>query len=230
MTLLADQPAADTKAPAAAGVGRTTKPTAAATPKPLLPHQISVEMYHRLMAEGVIGHSSYLELIDGVIVRNNKGSAPDAMSKNPPHAFVMKRLAALCGRFDGTGGHLMLESPIVLSDRTEPEPDAAVIVGPDVNYLDANPTADQVLAVVEVADASLVTDLGTKRDRYAAAGIGTYLVLRLPTRDAVLFSDPADGVYNERRTLAADATVTLPTGDGSGVEVALADVLPPADD
>jgi Uma2 family endonuclease len=93
------------------------------------------------------------------------------------------------GRFE-----LRIESPLVLGDRQEPEPDLALVTVREDAYLNAHPSGSDTLLVIEVADSSLPFDLDRKYRLYADAGIPNYWVVDVqePRAFFLLQQDDAD--------------------------------------
>jgi len=75
-------------------------------------------------------------------------------------------------------------------------------------YRTAHPQPEDVLLVIEVAEASLEQDRDIKVPLYAAAGVPEVWLVSL-TEDAVaLYRDPVDGRYATARTARRGETVT----------------------
>jgi Uma2 family endonuclease len=93
-------------------------------------------------------------------------------------------------------------------------------------YRQANPTGDDALLVIEVADSSLSLDQGPKLVKYAHAGIRRYWVVDLRHRTLHDYRDP-DRFQGRYRQLHA-----LTSGDigldiaGVRVRVAIAEIFP----
>ncbi len=120
--------------------------------------------YDALVDSGLLEDES-VELIEGDLVR--------MMPQKPVHAGTVRRVdRALRGQLPG-GWALSLQFPLAAGDRSEPEPDLAVV--PDEDYLDHHPTSARL--VVEVSRSSLTIDLGAKARVYAAIGVPDYWVL-----------------------------------------------------
>ena len=138
-----------------------------------------------------------------------------------PHASMVQKLnqllmARLQGRFS-----LRIQSPLALSDDSEPEPDAAVV--PLGDYATEHPTT--AFLIIEVSDSSLRQDRG-KAAVYAGAGIGEYWIVNLGARTVEVYASPEGDRYAEVRTLRAGDTlrpVALP-----GVSLAVDAILPKA--
>ena len=158
--------------------------------------------YDRLVTTGVLDEDDRVELLDGrLVVREPQGSR---------HASVVVRVHGRLARAFGRGYHVRPHSPIALDDRSEPEPDLAVVRGAPEDYRDAHPSAP--VLVVEVADTSLRQDRVRKAALYARAGIGDYWVLDLVNDVLHVHRDPArllSGRWGYRRTRALKGDAIL---------------------
>jgi Uma2 family endonuclease len=177
--------------------------------------------YERLVEEGIFGREDRIELVDGLLLV--------AEPQSSSHVTGIRLTALALARVFGEGWDVRTESPVALDDRSEPEPDVAVVRGGPRDYADAHPV-DPVL-VVEVALTSLVFDREDKASLYARAGRPEYWILNL-----------VDRVLEVRRNPAPDpaasygwsygATQTLGAGDAvsplaaPGARILVADLLP----
>jgi len=172
--------------------------------------------YFRLVSAGVVRPDDRIELLEGVIV---------AMSpQNPLHASVTAQVSDALHEAIGIRAAIRVQSPLVTSGRSVPEPDIAVVSGRHADYVNAHPST--ALLVVEVADTSLVQDRLTKAGIYAAAGIPEYWivnvrddrveVLRTPDQAAAQYAESTIAARGERIDL-----ISL-----RGVSVAVDDLLP----
>jgi len=117
------------------------------------------------------------------------------------------------------------QSPIVLDDRSEPEPDVCVVRGSPRDYVTAHPTRPAL--VVEVAQSGLRLARGRKAAAYARAGITDYWIVDLVARVLEVHREPARPGPARRRwgyvaveTLGAEATITPLAAPGAVVRVA----------
>lgn len=143
--------------------------------------------YFGLVADGHIQPADRVELLEGVVV---------AMSpQNPPHAAAVCRADAALRRALPSKTVIRIQSPLVLDERSVPEPDLAVVPGTEADYDHYHPTT--ALLVVEVADSTLAQDRITKTRIYAGAGIAEVWIVNL--RDACIevfrHPDPAARAY-----------------------------------
>lgn len=142
----------------------------------------------------------------------------------PPRASVVSRIAVTFIRLLGILVTVRAQLPIVLNDRSEPEPDIALCRTDPNEYEREHPKADQVCLVIEVAEASFSHDRGRKAAVYAESGIPEYWIAKLVDRRVEIFShsDPTAQRYLTERVVVAADTLALPTG----LTIAAADILP----
>ena len=124
----------------------------------------------------------------------------------------------------GKGWFIQTQSPIILDDRSEPEPDVCVIHGSPRDYLDAHPTRPSL--VIEVTLSGLSIARGRKAAAYARGGLADYWIVNLVDRVLEVHREPARPSPARRRwryasieTLGPDATVTPLAAPGSGIPV-----------
>ena len=190
--------------------------------------RISARQYDEMFAAGILSADDGAELIDGVIVRRVVGGPDQPYRMNPDHAWAVKVLGRHERDFEPHGCHLQVQCPIALSETDRPHPDAAVIRGALEDYRGRHPRADEVLCVIEVADASLPGDRGAKLARYAAGAVPMYVVVNLPGRRVETFADPvpAEGRYATHAVVGPGEMLRLPTAGEATVPVAAFDLLP----
>ncbi|WP_295883248.1 Uma2 family endonuclease [uncultured Thiohalocapsa sp.] len=158
-------------------------------------HRFSVAQFHRMIEAGCFDDGDRVELIDGEM--------RDMTPIGPPHqgttdSLTMRFAAALAGR-----AIVRVQGPVVLDDGTELYPDLSVLQQREDFYRSANPTGDDVLLVIEVADSSLALDQGVKLAKYAHAGIRRYWVVDLRHRTLHDYRDPdrSQGHYRQPQSL-----------------------------
>lgn len=189
---------------------------------------LSVEQYDRMIEEGILPEDTGVELLDGILVRKDRGDAGgDPMTVGEAHAYVVKQLAYLGLRLDAARLHLQTQQPVVIPGAGEPEPDAAIVLRPVTAT--GKPRAADVSCVVEVAGTSLDRDRTTKLRHYARGGIPQYVILDLhdQTAEEYLHPDPDAGTYGRKVAHAAGARLLLRLAGGETLEVALAELFPP---
>ncbi|TVR57587.1 MAG: Uma2 family endonuclease [Gemmatimonadales bacterium] len=185
-------------------------------PPTLTTRRFTVDEYYRMAEAGILGVGERVELIDGEIVQ--------MAAIGSRHAGCVKRLLRLFVRGVGDRAIVQVQDPVRLSDLSEPQPDLAVLRPRTDDYTTAHPGPDDVLLVVEVADATVEVDRGTKAPLYAAAGIGEYWLVDLPHDEIQVFRTPTPDGYRDVRSYRRGDVLRPSALPGMGVPVA--DILP----
>ncbi len=191
-----------------------TRPAAQDPPNYTL-YQLSVEQYDRMVETGILGPDDRVELREGWIV--------EKVSHKPPRARCIGRLTKRLLPVLPEAWELRCQTPIALA-RSEPEPDFAIIRGPDERYASRHPRPDDIGLLIEVADSSRLGDRRYKGELYAKAKIGDYWIVNLVERIVEVYSQPKGGktpAYRKRVDYRPGEQVP-PRLDGA--EIALLDV------
>ncbi|HXI23900.1 MAG TPA: Uma2 family endonuclease [Pyrinomonadaceae bacterium] len=152
----------------------------------------NVDQYYRLAEVGVLQPDDRVELIEGEIIRMPPiGSA---------HAGHVNRLELLLKKCLGEGAIVAVQNPVRLYDFSEPVPDIAVLKPRDDFYTTSHPTAEDVLVIVEVSDATILTDRNVKVPLYARADVPEVWLVNLPNRIIEVYGTPAAGAYTDSTT------------------------------
>jgi Uma2 family endonuclease len=158
-----------------------------------------------------------VELIDGFMVKK--------MVKNPPHVIACRRADAAIARIAPAGWHTRAGDPIQIDERTEPEPDVALVRGVVDDYENRHPGPNDIAVVVEVADTSLLKDRRRRRT-YGPAGIGVYWIVNLSSRKIEVYTQPSSDGYESRVDYASGEQISVVV-DGTEIgTVAVADIFP----
>lgn len=190
---------------------------------------LTVRQYHKMIEQGILPEGEPYELLDGQIVRKNRAAAgEDPMTVGHGHTWVVEELAELNARLRKLGCHIRIQQPISLPPRDEPEPDGAIVSGARDDYRGKHPGAEDVLCVIEVADASLKHDRTVKLRTYADAGIAQYVILNLRDRAAEVYSQPMSGRhrYGQSVTLSGSQKLTLPAPRGRVLTIPIKRLFP----
>jgi Uma2 family endonuclease len=163
---------------------------------------VSVEAYHRL-TEG-----QNTELLRGTIIQK--------MSKSPLHRFVSHRLREILAAQIAPELIAFQEGPITTAD-SEPEPDVAVVRGPEARFRAAHPTSAEL--VVEVAVTSLEIDR-VKALIYAETGVKEYWIVCPQEMQVEVYRQPGPQGYAERTVVAAPAVLECAALPGVRVDLA----------
>ncbi len=149
--------------------------------------------YYKMGESGELDPNRKTELIEGAIYT----MAPIG----PFHADVSNRLSYLLRSKLDESYTVRHDSPIVLSDLSEPQPDIAVARGPRSLYAKQHPSANDVLLVIEVSDTTLKSDRDEKLPLYARAAIPEYWIVNLFEMQVEVYRDPDGDTYKSRLTI-----------------------------
>jgi Uma2 family endonuclease len=180
-------------------------------------HRFSLADYDQMIDLGILTGNDRVELIRGEII--------EKMSIGEFHAACVRRLTRLFGLQLGTRVCVSPQNPIRLAD-SEPEPDIALLEPRDDDYASSHPEPNDILLIVEVADASLDFDRHVKGPLYAENGVAEYWILNLIDRTLEVHRQPqTSGQYSQTRTLqVGDATDLVKV---QGATVLVAELFPP---
>ena len=151
------------------------------------------------------------------------------MPMNPPHAIVLFYLHNALARIFGLEKMVRMQMPLIASDSSQPEPDAAIADGPATDFLQSHPTT--ALLIVEVSDATLATDLGVKATLYAQIGVADYWVIDVNARLIHVHRAPIEsaslpgGFGYQTLTRLTDKDTISPLA-APHASIAVADLLP----
>lgn len=179
---------------------------------PYARHRFSVADFHRMGQAGILRADARVELVAGELIE----MAPIGTR----HAEVVDRLTRACLLSAGTQLRVRVQGPVRLDDRTEVQPDLAVLRAAD--YALAHPGPADVLLLIEVADTTLAYDRDVKLPLYGAAGIAEVWLVDLAGRRVTLHRAPTASGYGQ----VLDAPEMLTAARVPGLSVALVDLLP----
>lgn len=167
---------------------------------------LSRVQYDALVATGALD-GERVELLEGVVV--------EVVPQGEQHYWAIFRLNRwLVPRLPEPWG-VAVQGPLAATDRSEPEPDLAVVQ----DAADGLPRTAAL--VIEVAVSTHRTDLVHKPRIYAAADVEQYWVVDVPAREVVVHTEPGPAGYAVVRRLPWTAELSV-----LGVPVDLAALLP----
>jgi len=168
----------------------------------------TVDEYYQMAKTGILHPDEKVELIAGQILRNMtpQGSFHAAaitrtnrLLNQPaqPRFLVRSRSAATRSQL-----------PIQLDNRSEPEPDVALVKSDRLDYDDRHPKAEDVYLIIEIADSTLKTDLTLKKQVYAEANIADYWVLDLTKRQLYVYRQPTEKGYQQEQIVSEQDNIS----------------------
>lgn len=153
--------------------------------EPLPVHPLTVDDYHAMLEAGILTEGDRLELIDGQII--------DKMTIGPKHIRIVNVLTEAAVLRASELVEVSVQNPVQISRYSEPEPDIVLLRrGRDVTRV---PQAEDVLLLVEVADATLLFDKRVKLPLYAVARIPEVWIVNIPERRLECYRDPSPSGY-----------------------------------
>ncbi|MCC7449379.1 MAG: Uma2 family endonuclease [Anaerolineae bacterium] len=163
----------------------------------------TVDEFHRMGETGIFSADDRVELIEGEIIHM------------PPigsyHAAHVDRLNMLLYPHVAQIAIIRVQSPIELTDHSEPQPDLALLKPRKDFYAGSHPLSSDVLLVIEVADTTVHDDRTVKTLLYAAAGIPEMWLIDLPAAVIDVCSNPVDEQYQTIQHLKRGDALTSPT-------------------
>lgn len=164
------------------------------TAEPVLDRwRFSVEAYEQMAEVGILGADARVELLDGEIVE----MAP----VGPRHSGAVNRLTRFMVQRAGDQAIVVVQNPLRLLPRSEPEPDLVLAVDRADFYGSAHPTAADVILVVEVSESSLRRDQLVKVPIYARERIPEVWIVDVAAERVIVYTEPAAGAYQTVRVV-----------------------------
>jgi Uma2 family endonuclease len=168
-------------------------------PEPTI-RPISVAEMYRMEEAGIFADGERVELLEGELV-----AVPRL---NPPHAYVVQKLAPLFFARLGDVACVRVQLPVRLNDFTELFPDLGLYLPPGERYAAAHPIPAETLLVVEVSHGSLRYDAGPKLRAYARAAVREYWIVDIDRERVEVHRDPSGDRYRRHHTRGRGSRVS----------------------
>lgn len=178
-------------------------------------HRISVHEYYRMGELGLFAPEARMELIEGEII--------DMAPPGSRHASVVAHLNKLVQGAVGDAAIVLVQSPIRLSEYSEPQPDLALVRPRTDRYRANHPTGSDTLLVVEVSLTTWRYDRQIKLPLYARHGIPEVWVVDLNDDEVHFYRSPREDDYADVSSTKQPAITPLPSLPGMAVD--LSDLL-----
>ncbi len=182
----------------------------------------SVAEYHEMKRIGLLDEDEPVELLEGWLVSK--------MSRNPPHDLALLRIQGILFRAL-PAEWLCFSQSAITTDKSEPEPDVAIVKGPDHLYATRHPAPSDIAIAIEVADSSLNRDRTLKKRIYARSSVPEYWILNIPDRQLEIFTDPtgntvSEPTFNQEMILKESENVMLRLQSTVITAIPVRDLLP----
>lgn len=173
----------------------------------------TVEEYHKMAEAGVFTPDERVELLGGMI----RPMSP----VGGKHVTIVGRLGEALVFAFAKRYSIHTQSPFVLSDISEPEPDAMVVKRYHLGDEPKLATPAEVFLVVEVSDTTLSYDVNDKLPLYASAGISEGWIIDVNRNRITQYHTPFNDTYTHSRIYHPGDSIRTTLG----VEIQAGDVL-----
>lgn len=173
-------------------------------------YKLTIEDFHKLGDVGILSEDSRVELIEGELI--------EMPPIKGPHLWCVTNLTHLLVKAVGERALVSVQNPIALPPGSEPQPDCTVL-RPDARGRRDLPLSDDILLVVEVADATLSYDRGVKQRLYARSGIGEFWVIDVKARRVECYRHPEGDGYGVQTVHEIGAALTIQALPGIAIPV-----------
>jgi Uma2 family endonuclease len=151
--------------------------------------KLDVNEYHRLAEAGILGEDDRVELIEGELIQMSPIGSP--------HAGTVNALTRLLVVAVGERAIVAVQNPVRLDDRSEPQPDLALLKPRADHSRGAIPTPADILLLVEVADTSGRYDRAVKLPLYAHHAIPEVWIVDVESSTVEVHRSPEGQTYRK---------------------------------
>lgn len=171
--------------------------------------RFTTKEFEQMIRAGVFLEDERIELIDGEIVE----MAPI----NFPHAVCVSRIDHSLRKTLGVeAAYIWVQNPIQFKGKSRLQPDIAVLKWRDDLYTGKNPTPEDVLLLIEVAESSVRYDRYIKAPRYARAGIPELWIVLVKLGTVEVYTEPGETGFGKVHQAGRGESLPLPPPlDGS---------------
>ncbi len=170
-------------------------------------YRLMAEDYIRLILAGGFG-DAHVELVEGELVKMSP-------SQSTHGRLLGSVFASLNAIYTPLGFELFIDTMVQLSSSTIRAPDISVVDGKVADRRNLVPA--DILLAVEIADSTLVEDIGRKRIDYASAGIRHYWVVDVEGGRVHCYANPQGADYAAICVAPFGEAVPVPGADGAVV-------------
>ena len=153
----------------------------------LLRRKFTVQQYHQMCESGILTEDDRVELIRGEII--------EMSPIGTKHAACVKCLNKLLYRKLGDRVLIAIQDPIVLNNKSEPQPDVALLQPRDDFYETAHPQPQDIFLLIEVADSTVMYDREEKIPLYAEANIREVWLVDINAQIVEVYQQPTGAGY-----------------------------------
>ncbi|MBD1863795.1 MULTISPECIES: Uma2 family endonuclease [Trichocoleus] len=167
----------------------------------LLRRQFTVAQYHQMVEAGILTEDDRVELLEGEII--------EMSPIGRRHAACVDRLNRLFSDRLRERAIVRVQNPVELSDRSEPQPDIALLKPRPDFYEAGHPQPQDILLLVEVADTTVEFDREIKIPLYAKSGVREVWLVDLNQNAIAIYREPSLSVYGQVEELRQGQELTV---------------------
>ena len=167
----------------------------------LLRRKFTIEQYHKMAESGILTEDERVELIRGEIV--------EMSPIGRRHAACVRRLVKLFSEKLSQRAIVDTQNPVELSDRSEPQPDVALLQPRPDFYEARHPQPEDIFLLVEVADTTVETDRNVKIPLYAEGGISEVWLVNINEQCIEIYREPVSTGYQNVQNFQRGQTLSI---------------------
>lgn len=183
-------------------------------------HRLTVQQYHQMIKNGILGEEDPVELLEGYMVTK--------MPRSPEHDSALSVVQEEIGRLHPAGFTIRGQCAATIQE-SEPEPDLIVARGDRSLFRKRHPGPTDTALVIEVSASSLARDRNDKARIYARAGIPVYWVVNVIDKQIEVYTQPSGScetpAYAKQEVFAVGSSVSVVLDGNSVGTIAVSDVM-----
>ena len=160
----------------------------------------NVKQYEQLIESGFFVGKKGVELLEGELI--------EKMTQGHLHISHVSRLMTLFVSLLLGKATVIVQSPIVVNEFSEPEPDVTILRYREDFYSSRKARPEDVLLAIEVSDSTASFDRRIKIPLYARTGIVETWLVNLPRKILEVHRNPNNGKYTVVQKLNRMETIS----------------------
>ncbi|MEE3716305.1 Uma2 family endonuclease [Tumidithrix elongata RA019] len=164
-------------------------------------HRFTVEQYYKMAEVGILDITQRTELIEGEII--------EMSPIGTKHAICVSDISEILTTKTIHFAHVRQQNPVHLSDRSEPQPDIALVKRPSSRYINSHPTPADIFLLIEVSDTTLKYDREIKVPLYAKATIPEVWIANLEAQTLEVYRQSDETGYQDIKQYTKGEVITL---------------------
>ncbi|MGB6016211.1 MAG: Uma2 family endonuclease [Nodosilinea sp.] len=167
----------------------------------ILRKKFTVGQYHQMIESGILTDRDRVELLQGEIIEMSPVGRQHAACVDRINEFFVLALVSKA--------IVRVQSPIRLSNNSEPQPDLTVLQRRSDFYAEGHPQSKDVFTLVEVSDTTVEFDRTVKVPLYAQDNIAEVWIVDINAEAVQVYREPRAAVYQQVQTYRRGQSLTL---------------------